>query len=88
MTTIADQFQQLISGVFPNGRGGCDLTHKKRKQFERVFFLGWRACLTKTMTQPTEEAAAESYEAQISELNEYFKDVAVAVEEKMDGGDN
>lgn len=79
--TIADQFQSLIEDVFPNGNGGCDLIHKKRKAFERVFFLGWRASLTRTMTQPTEEAAAQSFEEQIAELNEYFKDVATAVEE-------
>lgn len=80
---INEQVSGLIADIYPTKiHGKSSLTHKEKTKLERMFMLGYRACLTRVMLgsgQPENEYTLLMEET-VSELNSYFAKVADAVE--------
>ena len=77
--TIKQEFDKLITDVFPqassNGSGPrCSLTFRRKKEFENIFFAGYRSCFSRIMlvSGKTEEEASAELEKVCGELDGYF----------------
>ena len=74
--TIQSEFDRIITDVFPQAGNGvvkCSLTAKRRGEYERFFFAGYKSCLTAVMLSsdmPEGEANAQ-LERMFQELENY-----------------
>lgn len=72
--SLKEEFDEIIKGVFPDGRGGCALTFKRRKEYERVFFAGAAVMQARYMHSgfQSQEQAIESFQKLETEIRDYM----------------
>lgn len=81
--TIREEFTRLILDIYPAPAGGCSLTHKKRKAFEKLYFTAYRSCFAMIMlsSDKPEDVAKKTLDAKCEELDSYFAQLEAQAEE-------